>query len=124
MTDIDMMEALHALAAEKGISNETLMGALADALESAYKRLPGSYEYAWATMDPDTAEMRVTAQELDEDGEPFGPEIDVTPVDESLGTEKPETPPQTSTASCIVASCGSETVMLLRTLRLLMHVIV
>jgi N utilization substance protein A len=85
MTDIDMMEALHALAAEKGISNETLMGALADALESAYKRLPGAYEFAWVTMDPDTAEMRVTAQELDEDGEPFGPEIDVTPDADTLG---------------------------------------
>jgi N utilization substance protein A len=85
MTDIDMMEALHALAAEKGISNETLMGALADALESAYKRLPGAYEFAWVTMDPDTAEMRITAQELDEDGEPFGPEIDVTPDADTLG---------------------------------------
>ena len=81
----DMMEALRALASEKGISPETLMGALADALESAYKRLPGAYEYAWATIDPLTGEMRVTAQELDEEGEPFGPELDVTPDKDTLG---------------------------------------
>ena len=83
--NMDMMEALQALAVEKGISTETLMGALADALESAYKRLPGAYEYAWVTIDPDTADMRVAAQELDEDGEPFGPEIDVTPDPDTLG---------------------------------------
>src|SRR5687768_1570046 len=83
--NMDMMEALQALAAEKGISAETLMGALADALESAYKRLPDAYEYAWVTIDPDTAEMRVTAQELNEDGEPTGPEIDVTPDPDTLG---------------------------------------
>ena len=85
MSSDDMMEALRALATEKGISPETLMGALADALESAYKRLPDAYEYAWATIDPVSGEMRVTAQELDEDGEPFGPELDVTPPAEDLG---------------------------------------
>ena len=81
----EMMEALRALATEKGITPETLMGALADALESAYKRLPDAYEYAWASMDPVTGEMKVTAQELDEEGEPFGPELDVTPDQDTLG---------------------------------------
>jgi N utilization substance protein A len=85
MSNPDMLEALEALAAEKGITLETLMGALADALESAYKRLPGAYEYAWVTMDPDTLEMRVSAQEINEDGEPFGPELDVTPDSETMG---------------------------------------
>ncbi|MCB0993544.1 MAG: transcription termination/antitermination protein NusA [Acidimicrobiales bacterium] len=75
----DMMEALQALAAEKGISVDTLFSALADALESAYKRMPGAYEYSWVTIDPETMEIRVFAQELDEDGEPVGPELDVTP---------------------------------------------
>src|SRR3954467_2328198 len=78
---VDMMEALQALAADKGISVDTLMRALADALESAYKRMPGAYEYAWVTIDPDSFEIRVMAQELDEDGEPTGPELDVTPDD-------------------------------------------
>jgi N utilization substance protein A len=85
MSNEDMMEALRALASEKGITPETLMGALADALESAYKRLPGAYEYAWATIDPVSGEMRVTAQELDEDANPYGPELDVTPDKDTLG---------------------------------------
>ena len=74
-----MFEALQALAAEKGISVDTLMAALADALESAYKRMPDAYEYAWVTIDPGTFDIRVFAQELDEDGVPVGEEFDVTP---------------------------------------------
>ena len=85
MSNDDRIEAIRTLASEKGISEETLLGALADALESAYKRLPGAYEYSWATIDPLTAEMRVTAQELDEDGNPTGPEFDVTPDQDTLG---------------------------------------
>src|SRR4051794_3021071 len=81
MSKVDMMEALQALAADKGISVDTLMRALADALESAYKRMPGAYEYAWVTIDPDSFEIRVFAQELDEEGDPTGPEFDVTPAD-------------------------------------------
>jgi hypothetical protein len=77
----EFMEALNALAVEKGISVETLLSALADALESAYKRMPGAHEYAWVTIDPDTGEIRVFAQELNEDGEPVGDELDVTPDD-------------------------------------------
>ena len=70
MNNPDLMDALQALAADKGISVDTLFGALADAFESAYKRLPDSYEYAWVVIDPDTGEFRVMAQELDEDGDP------------------------------------------------------
>lgn len=79
MSNPDMMDALQALAVDKGISVETLFGALADALESAYKRLPDAYEYAWVAIDPETLDFRVIAQELDEEGEPTGPELDVTP---------------------------------------------
>ncbi|MCC6438344.1 MAG: transcription termination/antitermination protein NusA [Acidimicrobiales bacterium] len=79
MSNPDMMEALQVLAADKGISVDTLFRALADALESAYKRMPGAYEYSWVTIDPETSEFRVHAQELDEDGEPMGGEFDVTP---------------------------------------------
>jgi N utilization substance protein A len=81
MSNPEMMEALQALAADKGISVETLFGALADALESAYKRMPDAHEYAWVTIDPATFEIRVLAQDLDEDGVPYGPELDVTPTD-------------------------------------------
>jgi len=81
MSNPDLMDALQALAADKGISVDTLFGALADALESAYKRLPDAKEYAWVIIDPDTVEFRVMAQELDEEGEPIGEEFDVTPAD-------------------------------------------
>ena len=77
----DMMEALQALAVERGISVDALFGALADALEHAYKRMPGAYEYAWVTINPETMEFQVFAQELDEDGEPIGEEFEVTPDD-------------------------------------------
>src|SRR5256714_1445958 len=81
MSNLDMMEALQMLAAERGITIDTLLSALADALESAYKRREDAYEYAWVTIDPDTFEFRVFAQELDDDGEPQGDEFDVTPDD-------------------------------------------
>lgn len=77
----DMMEALQAVATERGLTIDTLFAALADALESAYKRRPDAWEYSWVTIDPDTMEFRVFAQELDEYGEPFGEEFEVTPDD-------------------------------------------
>ena len=72
----DMMEALQALAQERGITVDALFAALADALESAYKRMPDAYEYAWVTINPDTMEFQVFAQELDDDGEPIGEEFE------------------------------------------------
>ncbi len=77
----DMMEALQAVATERGLSVDTLFAALADALESAYKRREDAWEYSWVAIDPDTMEFRVFAQELDEYGEPFGDEFEVTPDD-------------------------------------------
>ncbi|MAG52278.1 MAG: transcription elongation factor [Acidimicrobiaceae bacterium] len=75
----EMMEALQALANDRGIPEDALFAALADALETAYKRTPGAHEYSWVTIDPDTMEIRVLAQDLDEEGEPVGGEFDVTP---------------------------------------------
>ncbi len=77
--NVEMMEALQALAVDKGLSVDTLFAALADALESAYKRMPDAHEYAWVTIDPETMDIRVYAQELDEEGEPQGDQFDVTP---------------------------------------------
>ena len=75
----EMMEALQAMAAERGITVDALFAALADALESAYKRLPDAKEYAWVTIDPSTMEFHVIAQDLDEEGNPVGEEYEVTP---------------------------------------------
>src|SRR6201994_1556736 len=55
----EILEAMHALAREKGIEPEKLMIALEDALLSAYKKQPGSAKYARVEMDRDTADFRV-----------------------------------------------------------------
>ena len=75
----EMKEAINAIAADKGMRPEVLYAVLADALESAYKKMPDAHEYAWVTIDPDTMEYRVIAQDLDDEGEPFGEEFGVTP---------------------------------------------
>jgi len=76
----EMLEALHALADDRGISSETLLTVLADAMQSAYEKMPDAHEYAWVVVQPDTGEFHVMAQDLDEDGEPIGEEFDVTPT--------------------------------------------
>src|SRR5437868_5358586 len=55
----EILEAMHALAREKGIEPEKLMMALEDALLSAYKKQPGSAKYARVEMDPETGDYRV-----------------------------------------------------------------
>jgi N utilization substance protein A len=67
MTTPDMMEALQALAAERGISTDVLLEALANGLESAYKRNPDAAEEAYVVID-ETFDIRVIAQELDGEG--------------------------------------------------------
>jgi len=74
------LEALQQIARDKGISVDTLLDALANALVAAYKRMPGSAEEAVVTVDPDSGEIRVYGQELDEDGDVVR-EWDDTPKD-------------------------------------------
>ena len=74
----EMKEAINAIAADKGMRPEVLYAVLADALESAYKKMPDAHECV-VTIDPDTMEYRVIAQDLDDEGEPFGEEFEVTP---------------------------------------------
>ena len=66
--NFEFLEALQQIARDKGIGVETLLDALANALVSAYKRMPGAAEEAVVTVDPQSAEIRVYGQELDEDG--------------------------------------------------------
>ncbi len=63
-----IFEALNLIARDKGVSPEILLEALANALVMAYKRLPGSAEEAVVTIDPETADIRVFARDLDEEG--------------------------------------------------------
>ena len=64
----EMMEALENIEREKGISIELMLEALANALVTAYKRLPSSAEEALVEIDVETGDIKVIAQELDEEG--------------------------------------------------------
>jgi N utilization substance protein A len=64
----EMMDALREIANDKGISEDIMLQALADALVTAYKRMPNAAEEALVEIDTETGEIRVIAQEIDEDG--------------------------------------------------------
>ena len=89
----EIVEAVRALAREKGISEEKLITALEDALLSAYKKQPGAVRYARVHLDPDAwivlavgdagatedalAELGLgPVQRLDVDGRPLAAERD------------------------------------------------
>jgi len=55
----EILEAMHALGAEKGIAPEKLVSAMEDALLSAYKKQPDSAKYARVELDPESADFRV-----------------------------------------------------------------
>ncbi|HXA33446.1 MAG TPA: transcription termination factor NusA [Acidimicrobiales bacterium] len=67
-TNFEFLDALGQIARDKGISVEALLDALANALVAAYKRTPAAAEEAVVTIDPESGEIRVYGQELDEDG--------------------------------------------------------
>ncbi len=63
----EIRQALEAVAQAKSISTDMLLEALAQAMLAAYKRLPDAEEFARVEIYPDTFEIRIIAQELDED---------------------------------------------------------
>jgi crotonobetainyl-CoA:carnitine CoA-transferase CaiB-like acyl-CoA transferase len=65
-------EDLQALAVERGITSEALMGALTNALESAYQQLPEAIADARVVLDPDSGDFQVFAQERDVTPPDFG----------------------------------------------------
>jgi len=67
MNSPEIMEALQALAAEKGMTTEVLLEAVANGLESAYKRREGAAEQAYVIID-ESFNITVYAQEVDELG--------------------------------------------------------
>ena len=79
-TNFEFLDALSQIALDKGISVDTLLDALANALVAAYKRLPDSAEEAVVTIDPENGEIRVYGQELDVEGNVIR-EWDDTPED-------------------------------------------
>ena len=79
MTTPDMMEALQALAADRGMSTEVLLEAVANGLESAYKKMPDSSPDAYVVID-ETFNIQVIAQEIDEEGTVFHEGVNHMPV--------------------------------------------
>ena len=84
MTNLDMTEAIRLLAQEKGLSEDSLLHVLVDALASAYKRRPGAADEVVVEVDPDTMEFTFIAYDLDEDGN-WVNERDDTPKRDELG---------------------------------------
>ncbi len=84
VSNLDMSEAIRLLAQEKGLSEDSLLHVLVDALASAYKRRPGAADEVVVEVDPQTMEFTFTAYDLDEDGNWIN-ERDDTPKRDELG---------------------------------------
>ena len=84
VSNLDMTEAIRMLAQEKGLSEDSLLHVLVDALASAYKRRPGAADEVVVEVDPHTMEFTFTAYDLDEDGN-WVNERDDTPRRDELG---------------------------------------
>ena len=65
---LEILEALRTIARQKDIPFEMILDALANALVIAYKRMPGAAQDARVTIDPETGDIHVYAQEYDEEG--------------------------------------------------------
>ena len=57
----DFMDALEVIERDKGVPKEALLEALANALVTAYKRLPRAADEAVVSIDPDTGDINVFA---------------------------------------------------------------
>ena len=79
-----MMEAIEVLARERGVAIDAILDAFANALVAAYKRSPGAAEEARVTIDPESGEVIVYAQDLDDDGNVID-EWEDTPEGEAFG---------------------------------------
>jgi N utilization substance protein A len=89
----EIIEALRQIEKEKGISFDTLLSALEDALHSAYKKSPDAVDHAAVEIDPETGEMRVfqltfpdhvdveALRIINEEGDEIG--LDLSGIDES-----------------------------------------
>ncbi len=84
MNDIDMREAVSALAEAKGLDENELLQVLVQALALAYKRRPDAADEVVVEVDPDTMEFTFVAFDVDEDGN-WVNERDDTPKKSEMG---------------------------------------
>ena len=61
-------QAIESLALDKGVTVDSMYEALVSAFRSAYMRIEGAAEEARVTLDPDSGDVTVYAQELDNEG--------------------------------------------------------
>src|ERR1043165_7838542 len=84
----EIVEAVHVLEREKGISSEKLMEALEDALLSAYKKTPDAARYAKVEMDRDSGDFKVWELKIP-------PELEEQLLIEATPAEQPTVDPET-----------------------------
>ncbi len=84
----EIVDAVKALEQEKGISADTLMDALADALLSAYRKTPGAARYARVDLDHETGDFRVFELILPE-------ELEEKLLEEAKAEQESEIDPET-----------------------------
>jgi N utilization substance protein A len=64
----DIKQAIESLALDKGVTVDSMYEALVSAFRSAYMRTEGAAKEARVTLDPDSGDVTVYAQELDNEG--------------------------------------------------------
>ena len=93
VSNLDMTEAIRLLAQEKGLSEDSLLHVLVDALASAYKRRPGAADEVVVEVDPETMEFTFTAYDLDEDGNWVNERDDTPAARRARPHRRPDVPP-------------------------------
>ena len=73
----EMMEALYTIEREKGISVEIMLEALANALVTAYKRMPDAAERSSLALGDREPVLCLTRVTLDADSRPFQVDVSV-----------------------------------------------
>ncbi len=84
MSNLDMSEAIRMLASDRGISVDSLLQVLVEALATAYKKRPGAAEEVIVGVNPENMEITFTAYDVDDDGNWIN-ERDDTPKKDELG---------------------------------------
>jgi N utilization substance protein A len=84
MSNLDMTEAIRMLAGDRGISVDSLLQVLVEALATAYKKRPGAAEEVIVGINPENMDISFTAYDVDDDGNWIN-ERDDTPNKADLG---------------------------------------
>ena len=84
MSNLDMTEAILMLAGDRGISVDSLLQVLVEALATAYKKRQGAAEEVIVGINPENMDITFTAYDVDDDGNWIN-ERDDTPKKDELG---------------------------------------